>query len=267
MIDIHNHVIFEFDDGAKSLEESLDMLKMAADQGISDVFATSHFNEVLNPKMEEDYFRKLKVLQEETQQHGIPVRVHSGSEIFFHHYMEQTIKKRRTSTLGDQGLYVLMEFPLYLLPSGVEETLFKLNMEGYIPIVAHPERYSALHERPEKILNFIRFGGLLQVNAGSLLGDFGRTVKKIATWLVENQYVHFIASDAHSKGGRSFKLAKAAAMLEEHCDKSYIESIVTHNPQKIIDHEKLEKLTIPETAPPSENSLLQRVKQRLRLAR
>lgn len=264
MIDIHNHIIYQFDDGPKSLDESLEMLKKASDQGITDVFATSHFNEVVNPQMEADYFAKLENLRKELQQKGIALRLHSGSEMFFHHYIHTTLKKIKVGTLTGSNLYLLMEFPLYLMPAGVEETLFNLTMDGYIPIIAHPERYSALHQKPEKILNFIRHGGLLQVNAGSVLGGFGRTVQKISMWLLENRYVHFVASDAHSPTGRSFKLAEVTAELEKNLDKSYLQQLVRDNPRKIIDNVIIEPISLPEPEP--QKSLFQRVKTRLKLA-
>ncbi len=264
MIDIHNHIIYQFDDGPRSLEESLEMLKMASDQGITDVFATSHFSEMVPEELEEDYFQKLEILRREVRDQEIGIRLHSGSEIFFHHYMLETVKQIRVSTLGGLEKYVLMEFPLFLMPTGVEDTLYRLTMEGFIPIVAHPERYSALHNNPRKILNFIKFGGLLQVNAGSVLGEFGRTVKKIAMWLLENQLVHFIGSDAHSpSGGRTFKLLQAAHELEAHLDKAYINALVETNPRCIIDNIKLEKMEIPE-AEPEPAGFLSRVRRRIK---
>ena len=108
MIDTHNHIIYEFDDGPRSLNESLEMLKMAADQGITDVFATSHFSEVIQYELENDYFRKLEILKNEVRDKEISIRLHSGSEIFFHHYMLETIKNTRVSTLGGMEKYVLI---------------------------------------------------------------------------------------------------------------------------------------------------------------
>jgi protein-tyrosine phosphatase len=246
MIDIHNHVIYEFDDGPRSLDESLELLKAAADQGITDVFATSHFNEIVNNTLEDDYFAKLD----------------TGSEMFFHHYIHQTLRKIRVGTLADSNRYVLMEFPLYLMPAGVEEALFNLRLHGFIPIIAHPERYSPLYSKPEKILNFIRHGGLLQVNVGSALGSFGRPCQRISMWLLENRYVHFLASDAHSPKGRGFRLAQAVEELEKHLDKSYIEQIVKENPQKIIDNQTMEALTLPEEVP--QMSLFERMWKRFK---
>lgn len=263
MIDIHNHVIYAFDDGPKTLDESLEMLKQAAGQGITDVFATSHFNEIIREESIADYFSKLEILQGELRKREIALRLHPGSEMFFHHYLHQTVKKLRTGALAGTNLYVLLELPLYLMPVGVEETLFNLRMEGFIPVIAHPERYSALHQKPEKILNFIRLGGLLQVNAGSALGGFGRTVQKIALWLLENQYAHFLASDAHSPRGRGFKLAETLKELEKNLDKTYLQKLVQDHPQKIINNEILEPLTLPEPEP--RKGFLQRVKERLKL--
>lgn len=265
MIDIHNHIIYQFDDGPKSIDEAVDMLKMAADQGITDVFATSHFSEVIPPPLEEDYFWKLDVLRNEVRDKEISVRLHSGSEMFFHHYMQETIKQTRVSTLGGLENYVLMEFPLFLMPAGVEDTLYRLTMEGYIPIIAHPERYSSLYNNPQKILNFIKYGGLLQVNAGSVLGDFGRTAKKIAMWLLENHLVHFLGSDAHSpSGGRTFKLLQAAHELEAYLDKDYILSLVEGNPRCILDNVKLEKMEFNEETAPRNEGLLTRVRKRIK---
>ena len=263
MIDIHNHVIYEFDDGPGSRQEALDMLRVAADQGISDVFATSHFSEYITDAQEADYFTKLSLLQSTLVDKQIPITLHSGSELFFHPFLEKTARERRGARLTGEGRYILFELPLYLMPKGVEETLFQLQMSNWQPIVAHPERYSALHDKPHKILKFIQFGGLLQVNAGSVLGEFGRTVQRIAMWLLENEYVHFLGSDAHKPTGRTFKLSDATEALREHLDPDYIRALTGGNAAKIIEGERIEPLTLPEETP-SAKGFLSRVRDRLK---
>lgn len=265
MIDIHNHIIFRFDDGPKTINESLDMLRMASDQGISDVFATSHFNEMIPMETEEDYFNKLALLREEADKNDISIRLHSGSEMFYHHFMDKTVASSRVTTLADQKQYILMEFPMFLMPTGVEDTVFKLTMDDYIPIIAHPERYSVIIEKPEKIVLFIRYGGLLQVNAGSLLGDFGRRVQKIAINLVEKKMVHFIASDAHSTQGRAFKLRQAHEFMEQYVDKEYLKELVVSNPLAILKRERLKNVALPDLELENEPSgFLSRVKKRFK---
>ncbi|MGH1362610.1 MAG: tyrosine-protein phosphatase [Calditrichia bacterium] len=267
MIDIHNHIIFRFDDGPKTLNESLDMLRMAADQGITDVFATSHFNEMIPQETEEDYFNKLALLREEVDKKNIAIKLHSGSEMFYHHFMDKTVASSRVTTLADQNQYILMEFPMFLMPTGVEDTVFKLTMDDYIPIIAHPERYSVIIEKPEKIVLFIRYGGLLQVNAGSIVGDFGRRVQKIALNLLEKQLVHFVASDAHSTKGRSFKLDKAISVMEENLDKEYVKQLTQTNPAAILSRERLKNVALPQLELEDESGgFLSRVKRRFKLS-
>ncbi len=262
MIDIHNHVIYKFDDGPQSLDESMEMLKIAEDQGITDIFATSHFSEMIHNLTENDYFEKLEILRAETSKQHIDVQIYPGGEIFFHHFMEDTVKKTRIGTMGEWGLYILLEFPLYLMPNGVGDTLFNLSTEGFVPILAHPERYSATINTPEKILDFIKYGALLQVNVGSVLGEFGKSCQKVALWLLENQYVHFLGSDAHRAKGRTFKLAQAAKFLENHLESEYIQDLVEYNPRKIINSEKIEPLQLPETQ--EVNGFINRVRKKLK---
>ena len=261
MYDIHNHLIYQFDDGPASLEEVVEMLKMARDQGITRVFATSHFQELIPPELEEHYFRKLTELQDRLEHENIPIQVFSGSEIFFHHYMNETVKRSRVGTLAGLGKYVLLEFPLFLMPSGVSEALFKLKMDGLVPIIAHPERYSSVLENPETVLEYLKYGALLQVNAGSVTGDFGRRVQKIAMWMVEHRLVHFLGSDAHNARGRTFRLAEAVKQLRRHVEEDYIQALVEHFPARILKNEDPEPIQIPE--PEEQRGFFSRLKQKL----
>lgn len=262
MIDIHNHLIPKFDDGPKSLKESVEMLRQAREQGITDVFATSHFNEYIPKELEKEYFAKLKELREEILALGIDVNVYSGSEIFYHHYVDSTIKSSKVTTLGGWGQYVLIEFPMFQMPEGVEEVLFRLSVDKYIPIVAHPERYNAVLEKPERAVNFVRYGGLLQVNAGSVLGHFGKLVQKVSLNLLRKRMVHFIASDAHSPQSRTFLLREVYDFLQNELPADYIEELLFSNARNIIDEVRIDKVQVPveEEVP----NFWKRLKQRFR---
>ena len=264
MIDIHNHIIYDFDDGPETLEKSLEMLQIAADQGITDVFATSHFNELIRPEMEHDYFKKLQILRSRVEQAGIRIKLHSGGEMMYHHYIPDTVKTSRVGTLGQKGLYVLMEFPMFLMPTGAEEAIFKLSMENFLPIIAHPERYTSVMESPEKALKFIKYGALLQVNCGSVLGDFGKTVQNAAMWLIERELVHFLGSDAHAPKGRSFKMKAAADYLQGQVEDCYIEKLVRGNAEAIITNDPLDKVEYDEEVA-APKGLLGRFRQKFRL--
>ena len=262
MIDLHNHIIYAFDDGPKDLPEAIEMLKIAAGQGITDICATSHFSELIRPQTENDYFSKLKVLREEADKANLGLLLHSGAEIMYHHYIVETVKKSRVGTLAGHGLYVLMEYPMILTPAGAEQAIFDLSMENFLPIIAHPERYSTVMEKPSRALKFIRHGGLLQVNTGSILGKFGKTVQKAAMWLLEEQLVHFIASDAHTPRGRTFKLAESAEYLKTHLDKTYIDQLVRYNPAAVVENRPLDSIELDEREQES-SGLLSRFRKRI----
>ena len=247
-IDIHAHLIPQFDDGPKSLAESMEMIKLAVDQGISAVFATSHFNEYIPSVLEKEYFEKLNELVEAVKSQNLPISIYSGAEIFYHQYVPDTIKSSKVTTLGNWNQYVLLEFPMFQMPDGAEEILFKLTTEDYIPIVAHPERYIKILEKPRRLNNFIRFGGLLQVNGGSVLGHFGKDVQKFAMQILEQQLVHFIASDAHTPKGRSFVLKQVYKLLQGQIPEDYLKKLLLENQQQIILKNPLKPVEIPEPA-------------------
>jgi protein-tyrosine phosphatase len=262
MIDIHSHLIPEFDDGPKSFDESLEMLKQAADQGIQQVFATSHFNEWIPSQIETEYFNKLTELREKSAARNIKVTIHSGAEIFYHQYVENTVKKSKVTTLGNWGQYVLIEFPMFQMPEGAEDVLFRLTAEKYIPVIAHPERYVAIIDRPRRIENFIKFGGILQLNGGSVLGHFGKEIQKIAFYLLDNQWIHFIASDAHAPKSRTFILRKVFEHLKERLPEDYLQNILFNHQKKIIDRLLLEPVKLPEED--EKSGLFQQIKRRFK---
>ena len=239
------------------------MLRSAADQGITDIFATSHFNEVIPPEVESDYFNKLRILREEGASKNISVQLHSGSELFYHLFMDQTIQEKEVASLAAKRLYVLTEFSLFIMPTGVEETLFKLSMNGVIPIIAHPERYPAIQENYQLALDYLKYGAIFQVNAGSILGRFGKSIRKLSMWMLENKLVHFIGSDAHNTKSRPFRLQEAFNALKGHLDDEYIADLVEGNARKILESQKIEKVDIPESAMPE--GFFKKLKKRFKL--
>lgn len=263
MIDIHSHLIPDFDDGPKSFEESLELLRGAEKQGITEVFATSHFNEIIPKHVEQEYFEKLSQLRNLTEDNKINIKIHSGAEIFYHHWVDNTVKSSKVATLGNRGQYVLIEFPMYQMPSGAEEVLFRLKADNYIPVVAHAERYVAIIKNRRRITNFIKYGGLLQLNAGSILGYFGKDIQKTAFYLLNNRLVHFVASDAHCPKTRPFLLQKASEFLKNRIPFDYIEQLVYGNPKKIIDQELMDKAQI--SAKSEKVSILEMFKNRLKI--
>ena len=147
MIDFHNHILPKIDDGSKSLEMSLDMLRHAAEQGITDVVNTVHYQ---HPKVEtedisfERIQKEIKNLQTELDNHDISIKLHCGAEVFFLPNLLE-IKDDPLATFS-HGKYMLIEFQAHKLPDMHKQQLFDLKMAGVTPIIAHPERYKPVQE-------------------------------------------------------------------------------------------------------------------------
>ena len=244
MIDFHNHVLPGADDGAKDMAMAINMLKTASSQGITDVINTIHFQ---HPKMEEknvDYLyiqSEINKLQEEIDKESIAIKIHMGSEVFYLPNLTE-IKSDPLNVFG-HGKYMLIEFQTYQLPPGYDEELYRLLMSGTTPVIAHPERYKPIQNDINIVEKLINSGCLMQIDAGSLLGQFGKDCKKSAETMLQRNMVHFMGSDSHNDGKRNFCLESAAKMSEELIG-DMTTLLIYDNPQKLLIGEKIEPFEI-----------------------
>jgi protein-tyrosine phosphatase len=193
VIDIHSHILYGLDDGAQTLEESVEMARMAAAAGTTDIVASPHANHQFeyHPELIDE---RLAVLRHAA---GGAIRIHRGCD--FHLTPENIADALRAPSkysIGGKG-YLLVEFSDYLVPDTAPEIFGSLMNAGLRPIVTHPERNPLLQKRIELIETWIGLGCLVQVTAHSPLGRFGRTAKAFADRLLAGGLVHFLASDAH----------------------------------------------------------------------
>ncbi|MBL7075583.1 capsular biosynthesis protein [candidate division KSB1 bacterium] len=238
MIDIHSHLLPGVDDGPQDFDEALEMLRGAEREGIIGVAATPHILDGMSPQLDRqigDQFDRLKGKVEEA---GIAVRLYLASEIYLRVGLEG-LGRYRCGTYNGEKCYVLVEFPLYDLPPGYEGEMMRLLGVGLKPIVAHPERNLKVLARPEILKNLVNKGILFQINAGSLTGMFGSTVRGVAAKLLEAGWVHFIASDAHDPRFRPLKLKKARDMAAKLLTPQKADELVYHNPLKVISGKNL----------------------------
>ena len=208
MIDIHSHIIFDIDDGAQSLEESVILCRQAMENGFDGIVATPHFVDYRNIEnfvLERD--SKLSLLRERLIEEQIDITLYSGAELFL---------SRGIFSAGDldeltvnNSRYMLCEFPLdrFNVEDGLEE-IDELIFRGYTPIVAHPERYYEVRRDFGLIDRLLEREVIFQVNADSLAGNLDGTAQKIAVSLVKNGVAKFIASDAHDIHRRNMNFSK-----------------------------------------------------------
>ena len=210
MIDFHNHILPDVDDGSKSTDISLEMLRFAQSQGITEVVNTVHFQ---HPKMEKKLIsyeiikKKTDKLQNLLNQNKIDIKLHFGSEVYFLPNL-MTIKNNPLTTFGN-GKYMLIEFPLIQVPEIQKKHLFDLKLSGVTPIIAHPERYITVQDDLSMVTTWLEAGCLIQVDAGSILGKLGKKSKEVAEKILKNGWCQIIGSDSHDNSNRNFCLREA----------------------------------------------------------
>jgi protein-tyrosine phosphatase len=240
LIDFHNHVLPDADDGPATLEQSLNMLRTAADQGITDVVNTIHLQ---HPKVEgrninhEGTKKRLSELQDRLDRENIPIRLHLGAEVFYLPNLLR-LKDNPLATFG-HGKYMLVEFALHTMPPGYEQLLFELVMAGVTPIIAHPERYKAFQDDLGKLRKLIRSGCLVQVDAGSLIGTLGRSALRASKAILKEGLCHILGSDAHDDRKRNFCLAEALEAARELAGDA-VDDMVTTHPRMILEGTPIE---------------------------
>jgi protein-tyrosine phosphatase len=197
MIDIHAHILPGVDDGAADLAESLEMARQAVAGGTTEMICTSHSAEWFEIGPLAVMQQQVDALQAAITAAGIALKLRAGMEIFLNPYTPQHLAKGRAWTLAGSR-YVLVEIPYDPWPAYTEQVLFELQVQGYLPILAHPERYVAIQHDPNVLYRLAERGILAQVTAGAFAGYFGEHTRRCAVTLTEHGLVQFLASDAHS---------------------------------------------------------------------
>ena len=231
MVDIHCHILPNVDDGSRSWEMTEEMCRIAADDGIQHIVATPHCNHQFgfDRQRYEDMLGKLHEASGGRLEFSIGCDFH-----FSYENLTDAIEHPNRYTINGTR-YLLIEFSDYGIPPNAIEHLFLLTSRGMVPIITHPERNPLLTKRPERILDFIDAGALVQVTANSLTGFWGSHVKLMSEWLLTQGAVHVIASDAHDPTRRKPVLSEARWAVAKLVGEEVAEDLVVNNPQAIID--------------------------------
>lgn len=238
MFDIHCHILPGVDDGSGNLSDSIEMAQLAAESGTKGIIATPHCN---IPDMFDNYWnceleKKIRELQSALNKSKIPIEVYTGQETFLSNHFEAHLEKGDFITLNNSR-YMLVEFDFRIDEASAVSRLERLVAEGYVPVVAHPERYGFVIENPNAIKRIRSMGCLVQLNAGSLMGDFGLYIQRTANVIAQNRLADFAASDAHSQYSRTPNLADVHELICENLSYDYAEVLVKVNPLKVLGNE------------------------------
>lgn len=248
MIDIHSHIMPAVDDGAASLEESLEMLKIASQDGVKAIAVTPHVFQAgrfidFGEKQHNEYRRCFNELKEKAKEQKIAIEILSGAELFFATDLREQLEHWRAVLTLNNSDYFLLEFPHDLVFPGSKEYLFDLVSAGFTPIICHPERNLVFQQHPRLLYRLLQVGVLAQLDAGSIRGDFGQTAYDTAMILLGHNLIHVIASDCHDTRINPPGLSFIYKRLHE-IEKEKIDLLVEKVPLAIVNNNAL-----PDTGP------------------
>jgi protein-tyrosine phosphatase len=237
MIDIHSHILPDLDDGARTLEEAVEMARIAVNDGITHMIATPHaFNGLSSNPSPEEISTRVKVLQEAI---GRDLEILPGNEVHFIHDITGKLETQQITPLNHRN-YMLIEFPTMQVPPGAGQLFRKLQTIGITPILAHPERNLQIQKHPEIIAGLIESGGRIQVTAMSVNGKFGVAAFECVQTLLSHNCVHFIATDSHRAKSRPPVLSEARAQAARIIGADAAEKLVEDNPRAVVMGEPIE---------------------------
>lgn len=238
LVDLHCHILPGIDDGAKDLDTSIDMCRIAAKDGINCIIATPHFIQGAINNNSKIVKQKVEMLKNALKKKKINIDIYPGCEAFISPELPQLVREKQVCPLNDTQ-YVLIELPMESVPDYTADIIYQLRLDGYTPIIAHPERNAVIGRTPDVLIDLINRGALTQINSSSINGLFGRRIMETSLALLKNKMIHLLASDAHTAGGRSPKLTKAMSIIEHEAGYEALQTIIKHN-QAVLKGESIE---------------------------
>lgn len=246
MIDIHTHILPGLDDGARDFDEACTMAEMALSSGVKALIVTPHSNDEYGYKNEDsDALRRhFKHFQEILKQERLPLTVYPGMEVLASMDIVEKMKTGRLWTLNGSR-YVLVEFAFEEEAWWMDHVLMDMKHGGFVPIIAHPERYSCVQEQPNLLLDWWMKGCYAQMNKGSILGRFGRHAEKTADLFLKHYLYSFIASDAHRRNMRTTDMRQVKTYMDKHYSKEYSNLLFEVNPLYVLQNRRIRNINLP----------------------
>ncbi|HEN9356013.1 TPA: tyrosine protein phosphatase [Streptococcus agalactiae] len=238
MIDIHSHIVFDVDDGPKTLEESLSLIEESYRQGVRIIVSTSHRRKGMFETPEDIIFKNFSIVKHEAEKRFEHLQILYGGELYYTSDMLEKLKLKQIPTLNNTK-FALIEFSMQTSWKDIHTALSNVLMLGITPVVAHIERYNALENQKERVKEIINMGCYTQINSSHILkqklfNDKHKCFKKRARYFLEENLVHFVASDMHNLDVRPPFLAEAYKIICRDFGKERANQLFIENAQSIL---------------------------------
>lgn len=234
MIDIHSHILNGIDDGAKNINESIEIIKWLVDIGYNSIILTPHYIKDSNyAKTKDENIIKLEKLKEHLKEENISVNLFIGNEVYIDDSILSLLEKQEISTLANSN-YVLIELPMSGYHNYYKDIFRDIVKNGYNVILAHPERYLSFQKDFDKLTELYNMGILLQGNINSILGFYGTGAKRTIKKLLKKNMLTYLSTDIHHLNkDYSFEKVKNKTLKIVSID--YWEDLTANNARKIIE--------------------------------
>ena len=237
-VDIHCHIMPGVDDGSKNMAMTRRMIEIAYGEGIDTCILTPHYKPGHRHVAPGSIGRFADGMTAMSRKSGMPVRFYAGNEIMYYSEASDRLDNGSICTLAESD-YVLVEFEPLDDADRIFNGLRQLVYAGYRPVLAHIERYECMVRQIKYWMDVVDMGCLIQVNTGSVTGNFGYRIKSYTHKLLKEHAVHFVATDAHRDSGRAPYMRKCAEYIRKKCGESYADSVCTLNALKLIKNEDI----------------------------
>lgn len=235
MIDIHCHILPDVDDGPKSWDVATEMCRMAFADGIEHMVATPHAND--RYYYDREYLKRLLIDLKERVAEGPELSLGCDFHLSYENLQDAMVNPRRYCI--EQTHYMLAEPSNYGVPPQIDHSLGQLKTIGITPIITHPERNPILQQTPQRVLQWIEIGCVVQITASSISGFWGLQASRMTEWLFKHNAVHVIATDAHETKRRVPNLSAARDAIAAIYGSDIARALVEDNPRAIISDQAL----------------------------
>lgn len=239
MIDLHSHILYNIDDGSKNIDESIEIIKKYSENNINKIVLTPHY--VVNSNYSvnnNEKIKKFNYLKEQVRNSNIDIELYIGNEVLITNNLIQLLEEKEIMTINNSR-YLLIELPFINEDLNVENIIYDLKLSGYIPIIAHPERYIYIQKDITKIKKYIEVGALIQINKDSFFGKYGKKVFKTVKKIIKNELAHTVGTDVHSINDKFYSNSEFVKKLKKIASDNYINKILEENSNNILNNKEI----------------------------